>query len=160
MTGKEKCRMLREIRRRIASENDIPFVTEDCKFQGNCRGTCPKCESELRELERQLRVRESMGKRVTVAALCAGMAFTAAGCTAADLLPFGNRPEPEFELEGDVPYEATCTPEPEPEILDGESGWPDTPEDDTIVGEILPPDDLMGLLGPGDYFNDINDFDI
>ena len=148
--------MLREIRRRIASENDIPFVTEDCKFQGECRGTCPKCESELRELERQLSLRESMGKRVTVAALCAGMAFTAASCTAADLLPFGNRPEP--ELAGDVPYESPRPTEPEPEILDGEIGWPETPDDDTIVGEVLPPDDLMGMVGPIDDLDIYKDF--
>lgn len=154
--------MLREIRRRIASENDIPFVTEDCRFQGACRGTCPKCESELRELERQLSLRTSMGKRVTVAALCAGMAFTAAGCTAADLLSLMKQPVPEFELEGDVPYEATCTPEPEPVILEGEIAWPedepeDGPEDELTTGEILPPDDLMGMIGPIESFNEFND---
>ncbi len=55
MTGKDKCKMLREIRRQIAEENDINMVVEECKFQGDCKGTCPKCEAELRELERQVR---------------------------------------------------------------------------------------------------------
>ena len=81
MLGKQKCSMLREIRRRIADENDIPFVTQECRFQGECKGTCPKCESELRYLEQQLARREAVGKRVAVAALCAGMALTAVGCT-------------------------------------------------------------------------------
>lgn len=152
MTGKQKCRILREIRRRIASENDIPFVTQDCKFQGSCRGTCPKCESELRELEQQLSLRASMGKRVTVAALCAGVAFTAAGCTAADLLSLVPKPEPVGELEGDVPYEATCTPEPEPVFLEGEIAWPEEPEDEKLPVEIVPEDDLMGLIAPAEDF--------
>ncbi len=55
MTGKDKCKMLREIRRQIAEENEINMVVEECKFQGECKGTCPKCEAELRELERQVR---------------------------------------------------------------------------------------------------------
>ena len=36
------CKMLREIRRQIANENDIPYITEDCKYKGDCKGTCPK----------------------------------------------------------------------------------------------------------------------
>ncbi len=155
MTGKQKCKMLREIRRRIASENDIPYVTQDCKFQGSCRGTCPKCESELRELERQLSLRASVGKRVTVAALCAGMAFTAAGCTVTDLLPLLNPLEPGNEIEGDVPYEATCTPEPDDiEVLEGEIAWPDEPEDEKTPVEILPEDDLMGMIAATGDFNE------
>ena len=71
MLGKEKCRILKQIRQRIADENDIPYVTRECGFQGECRGTCPRCESELRYLERQLALRASLGKRVAVAALCA-----------------------------------------------------------------------------------------
>ena len=54
MQGKQKCRILKEIRQRIADENDIPFVTQECRHQGNCSGTCPRCESELRYLEQQL----------------------------------------------------------------------------------------------------------
>ena len=47
MLGKKKCRILKEIRQKIADENDIPYVTHECKFQGECKGTCPRCESEL-----------------------------------------------------------------------------------------------------------------
>lgn len=34
MSGKKKCKILREIRQKIADENDIPFVTEECRFKG------------------------------------------------------------------------------------------------------------------------------
>ena len=80
LLGKQKCRILKEIRQRIADENDIPFVTQECRHRGECSGTCPRCESELRYLEQQLDRRAALGKRITVAALCAGIAFTGAGC--------------------------------------------------------------------------------
>ena len=79
MIGKKKCRILKEIRQKIADENDIPYVTQECRFQGECSGTCPKCESELRYLEKQLAERAAAGKRIAVAALCAGMTFSMAG---------------------------------------------------------------------------------
>ena len=54
MRGKEKCKALKEIRRQIAEKNDIEFVVSECKHQGDCKGTCPKCEAEVRYLEREL----------------------------------------------------------------------------------------------------------
>lgn len=54
MTGKMKCMVLRELRRKIADENGIPFETEECDFEGDCPGTCPKCEEELRYLEERI----------------------------------------------------------------------------------------------------------
>ena len=96
MVGKKKCRILREIRRKIADENDIPFVTEECRYKGDCTGTCPKCESELRYLERQLEKRRALGKKVTVSALALGLAASVGGCRLTD-----------DYLEGDVPYSET-----------------------------------------------------
>lgn len=107
--GKKKCRMLREIRKRIADENGIPFNTEECKYKGECKGTCPKCESELAYLEEQLEKRRSVGKRVTVAAVAMGLVASLSGCGR----------QPSGYLEGDVPY----TPETEQgTALDGEIG--------------------------------------
>ena len=80
MPGKKKCKILREIRQKIADENDIPFVTEECRYKGDCKGTCPKCESELRYLEQQLEKRRNLGKTVTVSALAVGLAASFAGC--------------------------------------------------------------------------------
>ncbi|MBQ8328117.1 MAG: hypothetical protein IJX83_00640 [Lachnospiraceae bacterium] len=81
MLGKDKCRILKEIRQKIADENDIPYVTHECRFQGECKGTCPRCESELKYLEKQLAARAAAGKRIAIAALCAGMTFSMAGCS-------------------------------------------------------------------------------
>ena len=67
--GKEKCKYLREIRKRIATENDIKLVTEECTYKGECAGTCPRCEAEVRYLESELDRRQKMGKIVTLAGL-------------------------------------------------------------------------------------------
>ena len=110
MRGKKKCRLLREIRQKIADENDIPLVTEECRYRGDCRGTCPKCEAELRFLERQLEQRRALGKRVTVSALALGMAASVAGCRHVTHQP-----------EGDVPYS-----DPETVSVDGTDTGTDT----------------------------------
>lgn len=85
MNGKNKCKMLKEIRKKIAEENDIEYVTSECKFQGECRGTCPKCEAELKFLEDELNKRRSVGKKVAVAGIAASMMFTTTGCEIVDI---------------------------------------------------------------------------
>ena len=71
MRGKDKCRILKQIRQQIADANDIEYITRECTFQGECRGTCPKCEAELRYLEEQLELRRNRGKKAVVAAVAA-----------------------------------------------------------------------------------------
>lgn len=91
MNGKSKCKILKEIRRQIAAENDIEFIISECKFQGACSGTCPKCEAEVRYLEQQLQKRRQAGKAVAVAGIAAALIVTASGCieprTGGDPLP-------------------------------------------------------------------------
>ena len=70
--GKQTCKILKEIRRQIAEANDIEFVTSECRYKGDCLGTCPKCEAEVRYLEQQLRARQLMGKAVVLAGISAG----------------------------------------------------------------------------------------
>ena len=81
MNGKRKCKMLKEIRKQIAKENDITYITTECKHQGNCKGTCPKCESEVRYLEAELEKRRRAGKTVAVAGIAAAMMLNASACT-------------------------------------------------------------------------------
>ena len=141
MLGKEKCRILKQIRQRIADENDIPYVTRECTFRGECKGTCPRCESELRYLERELALRASLGKRVAVAALCASLGLSAAGCS-----PFGGRtPVGGDDLMGMMTYEPADTPEPEIE-LSGQATWPEEDGDLKKEGSELPAEPA-----PGEY---------
>lgn len=71
--GKQTCKILKEIRKQIAAENDIELVTSECTYQGDCKGTCPKCESEVRYLEHELEKRQRMGKAAMVAGLSVGL---------------------------------------------------------------------------------------
>ena len=71
--GKQTCKILKEIRKQIATENDIKLVIEECTYQGDCLGTCPKCEAEVRYLERELEKRQRMGKAAVVAGLSIGL---------------------------------------------------------------------------------------
>ena len=92
MNGKSKCKILKDIRRQIAADNDIEFVTSECKYQGDCAGTCPKCEAEVRYLERELEKRQQVGKAVAVAGIAATIMVSTAGCmpfdtTMGDMLP-------------------------------------------------------------------------
>ena len=71
--GKRTCKILKEIRRQIAEANDIEYVTEECQYKGDCLGTCPKCEAEVRYLEEQLHQRQLLGKAAMVAGISVGM---------------------------------------------------------------------------------------
>ena len=88
MTGKQKCKILRELRREIAAANDLTYVTEECKFKGECRGTCPKCEAEVRDLERQLDLKAKAGRAFAAVGLSAAIAATATACDADDVRAF------------------------------------------------------------------------
>ena len=131
MIGKKKCKILREIRQKIADENDIPFVTEECRFKGDCKGTCPRCEAELRYLEQQLEKRRALGKKVTVSALALGMAASLGGC----------RNIVTNHLEGDVPMSTEMTP------LEGDVTAPE----ETSHGETESTE--TGLFDPSDNTN-------
>ncbi|MBD5316811.1 MAG: hypothetical protein HDS11_03990 [Bacteroides sp.] len=69
--GKQTCKILKEIRRQIAEANGIEFATSECRYKGDCLGTCPKCEAEVRYLEQQLRARSLAGKAIALAGISA-----------------------------------------------------------------------------------------
>ena len=100
MRGKEKCRALKEIRGQIARENDIPFAVSQCTYQGECRGTCPKCEAELRYLERELAIRKGLGKAVAVVGISASVFAGLTACSPMDSVQdFFQSPENGSDLE-------------------------------------------------------------
>ena len=80
MNGKSKCKVLKDIRKKIANDNNIPYQTSECKYKGDCSGTCAKCEAELRYLEDELAKRKNLGKIVAVAGIAATLVVASAGC--------------------------------------------------------------------------------
>lgn len=72
--GKSICKQLKAVRHRIAEENNIPLEQRECTYDGPCRGTCPRCEAEVRYLEKSLAQRLHLGKAATVAGLSLSLA--------------------------------------------------------------------------------------
>ena len=150
--GKQTCKILKEIRKQIAAENDIELVISECTYQGDCLGTCPKCEAEVRYLEHELEKRQRMGKAAIFAGMSFGTLFAATSC---DRII----PQP---LEGDVPYipdstEMTNDSIPsdtvpdEPFLLEGDvmAPVPDTVEADIRKEKktLCPSDMLLEIVG-------------
>ena len=120
MTGKQKCKILRELRREIAAANDLTYVTEECQFKGECRGTCPKCEAEVRELERQLDRKAKVGRAFAAVGLSAAIAAAATACDADDVRAFFNGGEPlmgNLVIENTEPLSGEDVPDGSQELI-------------------------------------------
>ena len=120
MNGKSKCKILKEIRREIARNNDIAFITSECTYQGDCTGTCPKCEAELRYLEQELKKRQAAGKAIAVAGIAAALVVGSTGCGLSHLNPPA----------GDVPY---FTEVPEADAPAGDVPYYEEPTEEELV---------------------------
>lgn len=77
--GKSICGVLKTIRKQVADANDIKYEPRECHHQGECRGTCPACEAEVRYIEQQLDIRRQLGKAVAVVGISAGLSVLS-GC--------------------------------------------------------------------------------
>ena len=147
MNGKDKCKALKEIRKEIAKNNNIEYIVEECKHKGECKGTCPKCEAEVRYLEKELAKRRTLGQRVAVAGVAAGLAASFSACSPGTIISdafdnvtnifsggsqdldgapqvMGDMSEPDYVLDGEVSpddyseYEDDIEDENEPEGCD------------------------------------------
>ena len=72
--GKKICNTLKEVRMQVAKANGIKYAPTECHHEGDCAGTCPKCEAEVRWLEQQLQLRRQLGKAVAVVGVSVGLA--------------------------------------------------------------------------------------
>lgn len=166
MNGKSKCKILKQIRQRIADENDIAYVTSECKYQGDCAGTCPKCESELQYLENELRKRQAAGKAVAVAGIAATLMLGLTACAEEEVHNNVNAGTPpassstagstgdipastdRIEIEGDIalPPEDELLGEP---TVEDELGGDPSLEDDEVTAGVPPEQDSFYDEEPG-----------
>lgn len=102
--GKKICNALKEIRRQIALINNIEFVTSECGHKGNCKGTCQKCEQEVKYLEEQLASLEQLGKVTHVVGVSFGLATLAP-------VMFSLNDSDDDQLEGYEPSETNDEPD-------------------------------------------------
>lgn len=79
--GKHICNTLKAIRLDIAHSNGIEYAPRVCHHEGDCSGTCPACENEMRYLEREIARRRANSTAALVAGVSLGlMSFTATSC--------------------------------------------------------------------------------
>ncbi|MCL2131809.1 MAG: energy transducer TonB [Lentimicrobiaceae bacterium] len=131
--GRKVCNTLKEIRRQIADKNEIEYTTDDCSFEGECKGTCPKCDAEVRYLEKELHKRTQLGKTAVIAGISLGIAGTIPACNAPQKT---NTPVAEQEIVADTVNLDTipmCT-------------IPVIPKSDAIVGNIDDDNILEGVI--------------
>ena len=107
--------MLKTIRKQIADANEIKYEPRECHHQGECRGTCPACEAEVRYIEQQLNLRRQLGKAAVIVGISAGLSALS-GCgdkskkvdnvseEESDLTVGKVMVEPAERLDGDVEY--------------------------------------------------------
>ena len=81
--GKSTCKLLKSIRQQIADANGISYQPKECQHKGDCTGTCPACEEEIRYLEGELKARKGNGFGMKVAGIAAGICATVMPMTAA-----------------------------------------------------------------------------
>ena len=120
--GKNICKQLKEVRRRIAEENNIPLEIEECTYKGECRGTCPRCEAEVRFLENALADRQSLGKVVRVAGVA--LALMSGGTASAQVKTQQLTPHISVQTSDTTRVEDSetllgCISEPDPEFPGG-----------------------------------------
>lgn len=136
--GKAKCKALKEIRRQIAEKNDIAYAVSECSHQGDCKGTCPKCEAEVAYLERELEKRRGLGKKVCLTGVSLGVALAMNACTVK--IPVVTGAKPTTTQGPDVDYAGGLTCDSEEDIAGGETQAPDPAELDGDIS-IADPDD-------------------
>ena len=138
MRGKEKCKALKEIRKQIAEKNDIAYAVSECSFQGECKGTCPKCEAELKYLERELERRKALGKAVCVVGVSASVCSGLTACNPAeevrDVISNIFHGGTQVQTAGDIQLTGDMEVSPEPT---------EVPVED-IDGGIMPPVEMEG----------------
>ena len=81
--GRSTCKLLKSIRQQIVDANGISYRPKECQHKGDCAGTCPACEEEIRYLERELKARKGNGFSMKVAGIAAGICATVMPMTAA-----------------------------------------------------------------------------
>ncbi len=159
MTGREKCKVLKEIRRKQAESLGIDLHQRECTYTGPCKGTCPKCKAEEVQLNAELLKRKALavGGAVGIAlslSACAGPGLGSSNDLEGEAQPY----EPEGNnvietIEGDIA-------EPVDNEPGGSGNWCDPKENQNKPWEnpennsVNDPNDIIyteGVAEPPEY---------
>ena len=120
-SGRDTCNALKAIRKQIAEANEIKYEPQECTHEGECAGTCPACEAEVRYLEGQLLKRKALGKKVVMAGLLKGKT---------GLSSCGSARIAEPEKEDSTPTDTTKPETPKRRFIMGKIPYPKTKNPD------------------------------
>lgn len=110
--GKDICKYLKEVRQKVADENDIPLEQHECTYDGPCNGTCPRCDAEVKYLEQELHHRMTLGKAAAVAGVAMSLAAFTSCATEGDPTPEGEIYYPDDTTQVDTTIGATHNDKP------------------------------------------------
>lgn len=130
--GKRICNVLKDVRKKIAEENGIEYVTSECQHKGDCAGTCPKCEAEVRYLESQLARRRMAGRTVRLAGISLGVAAVAPALVSCD-------------VKGDMVDGYVQPP------LAGDIAIPNVQLGDNLIFDLIPAEEFMPMFAQGGW---------
>ncbi|MBQ8147776.1 MAG: hypothetical protein IJ040_03190 [Lachnospiraceae bacterium] len=133
---KERCKKLKEIRKKIADKIGVDLHQTECTYEGKCSGTCPKCQQEERQLNQAL---------LTKGALATGalaMSVSLVGCTIQEPMDGDVQVQDpmvttEDYLEGDTTYEGAETYNPDEVELEGMAVPVDDEELQELEGDVV-----------------------
>lgn len=109
---REKCDHLKQIRKSVADSLGVDLKQTVCNFEGECSGTCPKCQQEEKKLSKVLLAGTAVA--ASAAIMLTGCGFNGGG----------------IELEGD-----TSLPYSEEMIDGGMTGPEDYCDEEMLTGE-------------------------
>lgn len=133
---KERCKKLKEIRKKIADKIGVDLHQTECTYEGKCSGTCPKCQQEERQLNQAL---------LTKGALATGalaMSVSLVGCTIQEPLDGDVQVQDpmvttEDYLEGGIIYEGAETYNPDEVEFEGMAVPVDDEELQELEGDVV-----------------------
>ena len=132
MTGKEKCELLKTIRKNIADMNGIEYKPEPCTHEGDCPGFCPRCDQEAAYLMRELKKKEAAGSPIRI--------------DTESIDDFETLVSEPLENDDDVIEMGDIVtpgimPPPDDEMLMGKMVCPEPPEIPTLQGDVVMTDE-------------------
>jgi len=156
--GKRTCEILKDVRRKVAQENDIPLVERECTHEGDCRGTCPYCEAEVRYLERELSKRRALGKAVAVAGIAvSSMMMGACHSPKTPATSTGSESVPASVNTLSQPAESSTGPADEPANETTSGNRPATAPKEEIILHIVEDGLCVSTDGPDFWETDVTD---
>ncbi len=130
------------MRKKIAEENDIKLDIPECTYEGECRGTCPRCEWEVRYIEQSLFERVKLGKIATISGIAIGLSTCVGGCGPVIQTTGKMSNDRETSLSESVPEPTSF--EDTLKVVEEEGIVIDNPTKDSLI-QITPDDEIVGV---------------